>query len=360
MTRILRIGAIPLTDAGLLYVAAAKGFDRDEGLVFEIAREPSWANLRDKLALGIYDAAHMLAPAVVASALGLDGFNAPMIGAAGLGLDGDAISVAPALADALHEKMAGDPGDPLVVARALAAVVADRVGKKRPPLRFAHVFPYSMHYYQWRMLLRAANVDPDAVRLTVTPPPLMQQAVAGGYIDGFCVGEPWNSLAEQAGVTELLLPCRALSPDSPEKVLAFRRDAAEQAPEIPRAAARAVRHAALWGERPEHRGEFCAIIAEKTGAGATAALVAQSLDKKWLRLDGETTALAAPQALWLYVLMVAAGQAPADDALAVRARQAFWPLDGSPPLPSAPCFGIASFATENWRDALAALTMAKN
>ena len=67
MTRSLRIGYMPLTDAGLLLVAAAKDFDREEGLRFELAPEPSWANLRDKLALGIYDAAHMLAPAVVAS-----------------------------------------------------------------------------------------------------------------------------------------------------------------------------------------------------------------------------------------------------------------------------------------------------
>ena len=36
MTQHLRIGYMPLTDAGLLFVAAAKGFDREEGLLFEL------------------------------------------------------------------------------------------------------------------------------------------------------------------------------------------------------------------------------------------------------------------------------------------------------------------------------------
>ena len=62
MTKTLRIGYLPLLDAGLLLVAAAKIFDAEEGVKFELHREPSWANLRDKLAFGLYDAAQMLAP----------------------------------------------------------------------------------------------------------------------------------------------------------------------------------------------------------------------------------------------------------------------------------------------------------
>lgn len=357
MTRLLRIGFMPLTDAGLLCVATAKNFDREEGLRFELTPEPSWANLRDKLALGIYDAAHMLAPAVVASALGLNGFPAPMIGAAALGLDGNAISVSPALGAALREKLSCEPADPRRTGAALARVVAERAAQGQPPLRFAHVFPYSAHHYQLRLWLRAGGVDPDGLQLTVTPPPLMQQAIAGGYIDGFCVGEPWNSLARQSGAAEILHPCRDLTVDCPEKVLAFRAEEARQEPELPRAAARAVRRAALWGERQENRAEFCRIIAERTGAGASEAMVADSLDAGWLRLDAAATALAGSQALWLYVLMVAAGQATADEGQASRARDAFWPLDGAPPRPSAPLFGIDSFDPKHWGEAHAGLTL---
>jgi hypothetical protein len=88
---------------------------------------------------------------------------------------------------------------------------------------------------------------------------------------------------------------------------------------------------------------------------ATAEMAAAALAKKWLRLDGAATALAGGQALWLYVLMAAAGQAPAEDGLAERAQEAFWPLDGTPPAPGAPAFGIASFDAAQWREALNAL-----
>ena len=361
MTQNLRIGYMPLTDSGLLFVAAAKSFDREEGLLFELCAETSWANLRDKLALGIYDAAHMLAPAVVASTLGLDGFAAPMIGAVALGLDGNAISVAPALAAALREKIDGDARDPVVTARALAALVAERRAKGLPPLRFAHVFPFSAHHYQLKLWMRAGGVDPEGVRLTVTPPPLMEESLRGGFVNGFCVGEPWNSLAQRAGAAEVLHPCRDLTPDCPEKVLAFRAEAARIEPELARAAARAVRRAALWGEQPEHAEEFCRLIAEALGGGVSPAMVAAVLGKDgfsrpWLRLDAESTALSPLQALWLYVLIVASGQTEASDAQAALAQKAFWAQDGASARPSAPAFFDGPFDPGAWRHVLSALS----
>jgi len=357
MTRLLRISYMPLTDAGLLFVAAAKHFDREEGLRFELRPEASWANLRDKLALGICDAAHMLAPAVVASALGLDGFPAPMIGAVALGLDGNAISVSPSLGAALRAKIFGDASDPAVTARALAEIVAERAAQGQPALRFAHVFPFSSHHYQLRLWLGAGKIDPAAVRLTVTPPPLMEASIAGGYIDGFCVGEPWNTLAQRSGVAEVLHPCCALVRDCPEKVLAFPREAATLEPEISHAAARAVQRAAAWGERQENHAEFCELIAEKLGAGATPEMVAASLghdgSAPWLRLDAQATALSGAQALWLFVLMVAAGQVEASDANAEAAGKAFWPLDGAPVAPSINLHGGTAFDPAKWRESLA-------
>jgi NitT/TauT family transport system ATP-binding protein len=354
----LRIGYMPLTDAGLLFVAAAKGFDREEGLVMELCAETSWANLRDKLAVGIYDAAHMLAPAVVASALGLEGFAAPMIGAVALGLDGNAISVAPALAAALREKLTGETSDPAATARALAALVADRRARGLPALRFAHVFPYSMHHYQLKIWMGLGGVDMEGVRLTVTPPPLMEESLRGGFVNGFCVGEPWNNLAQNSGAAEILHPCRALMTDCPEKVLAFRAAEARAAPELARAAARAVRRAALWGEKPENAEEFCRLIAEGLGGGVTPAMVAAVLGRdghsaRWLRLDAEATALSAAQALWVFLLVAACGQAEASEAQADLARKAFWPLDGVAPRPAAPPFFDGPFDPVNWRDALA-------
>ncbi len=132
--------------------------------------------------------------------LGLDGFMAPMIGAVALGLDGNAISVAPTLAAAIRDKIdrrrvrsgRRPPGRSPRLSPSGAA-------NGLPALRFAHVFPFSTHHYQLRLWMRLGGVDPEGVRLTVTPPPLMGESLRGGYVNGFCVGEPWNSLARDAG-----------------------------------------------------------------------------------------------------------------------------------------------------------------
>jgi two-component system, oxyanion-binding sensor len=67
----LRIGFIPLTDAAALMIAADKGFAAKQGLSLDLVREVSWSNVRDKLNIGLFDAAHLLAPVAVASSLGI-------------------------------------------------------------------------------------------------------------------------------------------------------------------------------------------------------------------------------------------------------------------------------------------------
>lgn len=53
----LRIGFIPLSDCAVLAVAAEKGFFRRHGLAATLSREVSWANVRDKVAVGALDGA---------------------------------------------------------------------------------------------------------------------------------------------------------------------------------------------------------------------------------------------------------------------------------------------------------------
>ena len=73
----LRIGFIPLADAAALIVAADRGFAADEGLDIELVREVSWSNVRDRLNIGQFDAAHLLAPVAIASSLGLGHVRTP-------------------------------------------------------------------------------------------------------------------------------------------------------------------------------------------------------------------------------------------------------------------------------------------
>jgi NitT/TauT family transport system ATP-binding protein len=97
MTTPLRIGFIPLVDAAALIVAVDKGFTAAEGLDVTLVREVSWSNVRDKLNIGLFDAAHLLAPVAIASSLGLGHVKVPIAAPFNLGLNGNAITVSPAL-----------------------------------------------------------------------------------------------------------------------------------------------------------------------------------------------------------------------------------------------------------------------
>ena len=64
--RALKLGFIPLDDAAAMIAAHEKGFFAAEGLQVELSREMSWATIRDKIAFGALDGAHMLAPLALA------------------------------------------------------------------------------------------------------------------------------------------------------------------------------------------------------------------------------------------------------------------------------------------------------
>src|SRR5215813_8941013 len=118
----LRIGFIPLCDATALIVAVDKGFAAAEGLDVELVREVSWSNVRDKLNIGLFDAAHLIAPVAIASSLGLGHVKVPIVAPFGLGVNGNAITVSPALYASIAAAAEGSLTDPLVSARALARV----------------------------------------------------------------------------------------------------------------------------------------------------------------------------------------------------------------------------------------------
>src|SRR5256714_15452852 len=147
----LRIGFIPLADAAALIVAVDKGFTAAEGLDVELVSEVSWSNVRDKLNIGLFDAAHLLAPIAIASSLGLGHVKVPIVAPFGLGVNGNAITVSPALHAAIAGAAEGNVHDPMVSARALARVVAARKAKGGDPLTFGMTFPVSTPNYHLRV-----------------------------------------------------------------------------------------------------------------------------------------------------------------------------------------------------------------
>lgn len=268
------LGFIPLLDCASLVAAAERGFAAEEDLQLALVRETSWANIRDRLVIGHLDAAHMLGPMTVASTLGIGHVKVPVIAPLALGLGGNAITVSSRLWEQMSHEGACLEADPRVQAAALRRVVASR----REPLTFAMVYPFSCHNYELRYWLAAAGIDPDReVRLVVIPPPFLVDALRARQIDGFCVGEPWNSVAVQAGAGVIVAATTAIWPFSPEKVLGCRLEWAQRHPKQLASLQRALYRASQWCEQPAHHAELASLLAQPRYVGAPADLLHQGL-----------------------------------------------------------------------------------
>lgn len=274
----LRLGFIALNDCAPLVVAKELGFFEAEGLRVDLSREASWANVRDKVAVGALDGGHMLGPMTLAASMGVGGERTPMTVPLSLNLNGSAVTVSTALADALREiDPEGMSARPLSAAP-LEKLIRARQAKGEPPLTFAVVFPYSMHNYELRYWLAASGINPDKdVRLTVVPPPRMAERLRSGVIDGFCVTAPWNALAVSEGTGEILVYASEVWGVGPDKVFGVTRDWADDHPEALRAVIRAVLRAAAWADAPENRAGLATLLARPEYVNAPEAVVAQSL-----------------------------------------------------------------------------------
>lgn len=335
----LRIGYIPLVDASPLLVAVDHGFAQAEGLDIDLVREVSWSNVRDKLNLGLFDAAHMLAPLPIASSLGIGHVQVPLIVPFTLALNGNAITVSPALYTELAAAADGDIADPRVSTRALARVVAERRARGAPMLNFGMTFPFSNHNYQLRFWMAAGGVDPDEdVRMVVLPPPYMVESLTSGHVDCFCVGAPWNSVAVDNGVGHILhFGCDIVARMS-EKVLAVRAHWADENPAVLAALVRALAKAANFTEDPANRDAVSASIGVRVGA--TPEVIARTLSgnlkiatdgtmratDRYILIGRESANRPDPvHAAWMYADIVRWRQAPLSDELHKIAVSVFRP-----------------------------------
>lgn len=331
MRKRLQIGYVPLTDAALLHVAKAQGFAASRGLDLELVAEPSWANIRDKLVAGHFDAAHILAPAAIAVSLGLGQVKAPLLAPVALGLNGNAITLSQTLFEALLTETGGDAADPRTTAKALKRIARNRRDARKSPLTFGHVFPFSTHHYQLRLWMRSGQIDPDEdVRLVVVPPPYTVDALRKGRVDGFCVGAPWNSLAVSAGAGTILHQGSDIVRDCPEKVLAFRADWAHSHGEDVLALAEAIADASRWATASGNWHSLVTLLRTVAGQNVSAAMIEAILaspcaSRAGLRLDEAAIKAAPAHALWLYAQMVAAGQSAYSEALVQAAAAVYAP-----------------------------------
>lgn len=238
--RPISAGYIPLVDAAPLVVAKELGFAEEEGLALSLVSAPSWSTLRDMLAFGQIQAAHMLSPVPVASALGLMNgiprLNALMV----LSVNGTVIGVSEGIAQRLsNASFAFDFSD--------AKAAGEAIANLGIPLRIGVPFVLSMHHELVSLWLSRSGMKAGTdFTICAVPPAMMAQAVRNGDLDAFCVGEPWGSVTVEQAAGAMLIPGSAIWSAAPEKALVVREDWAEQHLDDTARLMRAVWRAAEW------------------------------------------------------------------------------------------------------------------
>ena len=252
----LTLGYMQLTDSLPLLAAAQLGFFRDQGLDVTLQEEVSWANIRDKVIVGQFDGAHMLAPMVMASTLGLGGLNKPLIAPYSLNLGGNGMTLSASLYRELESTTRGRPGP-----ASLKQLIEQRKLEKQPPLVLAVVFPYSSHNLLLRYWLASAGIDPDRdVTTVVLPPSQMVDHLRLGHIHGFFAGEPWNAVATADGIGCCVATGRDIWQNAPNKVLGVTEDWARTNPDTLDALLRALYRAGAWLDG--NRAQAVSLLAE--------------------------------------------------------------------------------------------------
>ncbi len=310
----LRLGFVPLIDCTPLAIAKEEGFFAGYGLKVTLSRETSWQNVRDKLSMGLLDGAQM--PAGIPLAAGCERAGTPLVTAMSLGLGGNGITVSTGLYAQMDQAGIAEFGTPLGMARALARVVAANRRARRPRLVFAMVAPHSSHNYLLRYWMASAGIHPDHdVRLVVVPPAQMVSYLKAGLIAGYCVGEPWNTVAESAGIGRVVTGSHDIWNHHPEKVFAVTRSFAEDHRNTHEAVLKALLDACWWIEQEDHgprvfevlsRGRYVNVPRDLLDAGCHRPTPESGLGRVWHRFAANFPWRS--QAQWFLTQMLRWGQ----------------------------------------------------
>jgi len=336
----ITVGFVPLLDSAVLVAAQEMGFAEAEGLTLKLVRESSWANIRDRVAIGHFDAAHMLGPMPLSANLGLTPLDVPLIAPMALGLGGNAITVSNALWEQMLAAGAPSDGSARGTGEALRRVVAERAEQNLPSLRFGVVHRESGHNYELRYWLAASGIDPDRdVEILIVPPPFQPDALAARRTDAYCVGEPFNSVAVARGIGRVVTTKSAIWRLSPEKVLGTRAQWANRYPEQLAALIRALTRAARWCGDPDNLSALAEILARDDRLGLPADLLLRPLSGRLLFGPGEEHEVKEffvpfqraanfpwiSHAMWFYSQMVRWGQVEHTPENAAKARASYRP-----------------------------------
>ena len=252
----LELGFIPLTDCAPIAVAKELGFFKEYGLEeITLSREPSWGAIADGLRDDRLDGALMVAGMPLAMTLGMGGKPPlPLITAMVVSRNGNAITIGRKAQEAGVRNLQD---------------FANFIHNNPKTETLGIVHPASMQNLLLSYWLASGGINPDQdVELAVIPPPQMVSTLKSGSIDGYCVGEPWNSWAVQEKLGFVITTDLELWPGHPEKILGVREDWVQRYPETHLALVKAMMAACEYCDDQRNRPEILEILARPEYVGA--------------------------------------------------------------------------------------------
>jgi ABC-type nitrate/sulfonate/bicarbonate transport system substrate-binding protein len=262
----IRLGFVPLSDCAPIAVAHETGIFKRYGLNVVLSRELGWASVRDKMFYGDLDGAQSIAGIAFALGMGLGDLRCEVAVPLILNLHGNAITLSAEIKPSDIGKGDGLPAFLL------------HHWKKDRPFTLAATHRFSSHHillHQW--LRRHGLTSPADAEIIFIPPPLMPRHLRAGHIDGYCVGEPWNSESILTGTGWCPATSSDLSHGHPEKVLLlsgkFLRERKVEAVTLVAALLESCRLC----QDPEFRNDLISILAMKEYTGASPDVLRNSL-----------------------------------------------------------------------------------
>lgn len=254
----IRLGMVPLGDCAPIAVAAETGIFERHGLHVRVSKELGWASVRDKIFYGELDASQSIAGIALALGLGIGnlrcGVGVPLI----LNLHGNAITLSTELNPA-----AIGAGEGL-------AKYLSHYWRKNRPLTLATPHRQSSHHILLHSWLRRHGVEPKRdAEIIFLPPALMPRHLKAGQIDGYCVGEPWNSAAILEGFGWCPATSAELSYGHPEKVLLVSGRFLQEQQDKTIALVTALLEACRLCQDPEFQDDLITILSQKNYTGAS-------------------------------------------------------------------------------------------
>lgn len=261
----LTIGFVPIIDCAILIAARELGLFEKHGLDVTLSREVGWATIREKLLHNEVHAVHAPASMGFVVRCGIGIVARPCLTAFVLSLNGSAIT----LSKELWDRGVRD-------VKSLRTVIeADR---GRRTYSFGAVLEFSTQNYHLRRWLRSGGIDPDRdVRIPIIPSPVIHHGLVDGHLDGYCVAEPWNSIAVESGTGWIAATSTEIAPAQPEKVLLVLEEFAEQHPEEHLAMIAALAEASIYCELPANRPALARMLAHSRYLDVPVSLLAKSL-----------------------------------------------------------------------------------